>query len=207
MRKIYAGEKLQEVYFDEKLGGFVSPTIWEVRGGESRKITITMAAMGMSERQLRQIGWCGVDEYVPDSPEWLATRRYFRRHSVKEVLMGDNPSVHPIGVRIDDCCSVIVDLKVDRNLRIGKELYLDFYGFSAVFPDIEFNVIVWNDEGYPIEEYTIECPWADDIIITEHQNNGKSLARWPVKEVTRVVNTKATKAKMQELRNLQRSRL
>lgn len=204
MKKIYAGEKLKEVYFDEKLGGFVSPTIWEVRDGDGRKITITMAAMGMSERQLRQIGWCGVDELAPDCPDWAATHRYFKRHSVKEVLMGDNPSVHPIGVRIDDCCSVIVDLKVDRNLRISKELYLDFYGNQEIAPDLEFDVVVWNDDGYPIEEYMIECPWGDDIIITEHQNNGKGLARWPVKEVTRIVHTKAAKAAMQELREKSR---
>ena len=188
MKIIKARQEVKGVKFDSSWSGFVPPTIWGVKGGPGRKITINFVAQGYTEKRLREEEWGGVDGIPPfDTNTEEATVRYFRHHSIREVLSGDNPSVIPASVRVNDCAMLVVDLEVKRNLKIERALYID--QGCGIF-SLEFEVVVWDDRGCPIEKYTIECPYLDDIVITEYQNNGKGMPRWPVKETYRIYDPK-----------------
>ena len=184
MKKIIkAGSKLAETSFDFETESFIVPTIWEIKGGGGRSITVHFTAEGHTEKELRGLGWGCVDDYdACGDTESEATVRYFKTHTIESVLSGNNPSVSVSGIRVDDCASVTADLNVRRNLRIRDELYLDLGLF-----DLVYEVIVWNDDRLPIERYTIECFGEGDVAITEYRNNGKSVAKWPVKDEIRVV--------------------
>jgi hypothetical protein len=185
MKKIQAGLKINDIGFDFHNEGFIIPTLWEVKGGLNRKLTVSFNASGLSERDLRKLGWCGVDDERFDDLVGKRTLRYYKNHSIRQIMAGDNSCVYPKAIRIDDYASPIVDLEVKRNLQIMKELYLDLFA-SDNTPDLTFEVVVWNRDGYPIERYTIECPWADDVIITEFSNNGMYMSSWPVEETLRI---------------------
>ena len=143
-------------------------------------MTIHFSSEGYTERELRSLGWCGVDDDCGDT-ESKNTTRYFRTHTVESVLSGNNSSVFPKGIRVDDCACVTVDLGLKKDLQIRDELYVDLGLIN-----LSFFVVIWSDKT-PVEKYLIECLSGGNTTITKYRNNGKSVAKWPVEEEIKVI--------------------
>ena len=186
MRKIQAGLRTSEVTFDPETEAFVSPVIWEIKGGECRNFVIHVHTQGWSEHDLRHfLGWSDVDDDT-DSVKGRATARYFKKHSVREVLVGDNPCVSVKSIKIDDCGFLYADLEIKRKLQIYDQMCL-----NSVWVELIFDIVVWDELGQPIEKYLIRCPSdSDDTFITVFKNNGGSIDKWPIKEEIQILAPK-----------------
>lgn len=167
------------------------PTLWEAKVGEGCIMTINFSAHGYPESELRDLfDWCALKTSQESSIEdAYATFHYFQTHSLREVLAGDNQSIKPISIRLDDQCGLYVDVSVRRHLRVKKSLRINYLSVETSrrpTPELLFEVIIWDENKQPVKRFSIRDPYYGDVVITEHRDNGMCVATWPTGGIVQV---------------------